>query len=424
MDGKKIAEFAFDLQNGLGRVDAPEYFSLREIGMAASLAIHIKGLQEIEFEVLRKVSDFFFSINSHSLRPVLEILEEIGFVKLITDSPRNIKTVIPTVPHFDNLYSIIGDFAKNETLNEIEQATLHILNEIQKAPENKDRLLNSSGIEKGVFSSCIKIGTHGGLIREHRARGRDMLVSPIYFADNLDGLADLAVQAGSTEIQNVLNIIKKNQGWPLSFIETNAEIGGVKLTTTQQDLIYRFSTEGILKPPKISWAGDEEHFIFTPKPGNGRLNASNREVYERAMALVSAVRKGQLRYDQYKIISPLAILRSFRNKGYIRQNSEAYSQYLKLVQMKVAKLVPAGENFWRVELIKEPENEQALNLAIQLLETGEMADLEIDREAIIALSKDERYVQSLISARELRAREKALQDEQATYEWDQLVMRF
>ena len=55
----------------------------------------------------------------------------------------------------------------------------------------------------------------------------------------------------------------------------------------------------------------------------------------RAMALVSCVRKGQLMPEQYKINWPLALLRSLRNKGYLKSNSEASEQYKNLVFMKV-----------------------------------------------------------------------------------------
>ena len=58
---RETAEFAFDLHSGLSTVQVPEFDQLQIIGMAATLAIHIKGLGDIEYEVLRKVSDHFMS---------------------------------------------------------------------------------------------------------------------------------------------------------------------------------------------------------------------------------------------------------------------------------------------------------------------------------------------------------------------------
>ncbi|RGF31652.1 hypothetical protein DW076_17455 [Clostridium sp. AF46-12NS] len=43
------AEFAHDIQTGLARHSVPEYEQLPIIGMAASLAMHIRGLGEIDY---------------------------------------------------------------------------------------------------------------------------------------------------------------------------------------------------------------------------------------------------------------------------------------------------------------------------------------------------------------------------------------
>ena len=59
--------------------------------------------------------------------------------------------------------------------------------------------------------------------------------------------------------------------------------------------------EGVLKPPSLEFKSTRETFVFTPAPGSSRLDATNREIYERSMALVSCVRKGQLLADQYRI---------------------------------------------------------------------------------------------------------------------------
>ncbi len=62
------------------------------------------------------------------------------------------------------------------------------------------------------------------------------------------------------------------------------------------------------------------------------------------MALISAVRKGQLLPDQFKIRSPLRILEVFRDRGYIGSNSEARDQYQNLVVLRVAYLKQTTSN--------------------------------------------------------------------------------
>ncbi|MFO2375829.1 hypothetical protein QOU54_30960, partial [Pseudomonas aeruginosa] len=93
-------------------------------------------------------------------------------------------------------------------------------------------------------------------------------------------------------------------------------------------------SEGILKPPSIEFKKTRETFVFTPRPGGSRMDPSNREIYERAMALVSCVRKGQLLAEQYRIKMPVRILEVLREKGHIGSNSEAINQYRNLVFLR------------------------------------------------------------------------------------------
>jgi hypothetical protein len=420
---QEIAEFAYDLHAGLAAHQVPEFDDLHKIGMAATLAIHIKGLGEIDYEVLRKVSDYYMSIPSIALESVLRILEEVGFVKLV-EKGRKIERVVPNIPVFDNVYEAIGDFASSEfQLNTHEQATLQILSSLRDAPRNRDALLNSSGIEKDVFNRCIKIGSTSGILSEHQARGRVILISPFYFADNLDGLADAAVAAGASAIQSALRKVKENQGWPLSLITATGEIGGIRLPPTERAIIEKLSEEGVIKPPTIRFGSKSESFVFTPRPGQTRLNAANREIYERAMALISAVRKGQLLPARYEIKSPVLILEALRDRGYLKSNSEAREQYANLVVLRVAFLKP-GRFGWQLHLHQTPENEAALNLAIRLLRSGSLAGMEVNQEARIALTMGEEYIQSLISASELKKRQKQVKDEEAAKQFEQLLLRF
>src|SRR6266496_3985223 len=305
----------------------------------------------------------------------------------------------------------------------IPSIALENLTALRDAPRNRDALFNSLGIEKFIFDRCIKIGNASGIFSEHQARGRPMLISPFYFADNLDGLADAAAVVGASAIQSTLNKVKNNQGWPLSLVATTGDIGGVKLAPPELALIEKLSEEGVIKPPTIKFGGKSESFVFTPRPVKTRLNAANREIYERAMALISAVRKGQLLPARFEIRSPIRILEALRDRGYLGSNSEAQDQYHNLVVLRVAYLKPVGFG-WQLHLNKTTENEAALDLAINLLRTGTLAGMEVNQEARIALTKGEQYIQSLISAGELKRRKKQINDEQAAHEFEQLLLKF
>ena len=277
---REIAEFAYDLHAGLASHQVTEFDDLLRLGMAATLAIHIKGLGEIEYEVLRKVSDDYMSIPSIALENVLRLLEEVGFVRLVTKG-RKIEKIIPNIPVFDDVYKGIGQYASAECdLNSHEQATLQILTELRTAPRNRDSLFNSLGIEKPVFDRCVKIGAESGIVSEHRARGRPILISPFYFADNLDGLADAAASVGASAIQSTLKKVRANQGWPLSLVDATSEIGGVKLAPTEKTLIQKLSEEGVIRPPTIKFGAKSEH----PSSHQNRGRPSSMQQTARSMS--------------------------------------------------------------------------------------------------------------------------------------------
>jgi hypothetical protein len=419
--GKKLVELSYDVQSGLGSSDVPDFDGLREMGMAATLALHLRGMGEIEYDILRMVSDHYFGIPSVSLKVAIKILGDIEYIQ-INQTGSKIRSIIPQIPRFKDLYEGVGEYFTFSELNEHEQATLVILSSLQNKPENKERLIATTGIDTTVLNRSLQIGEFGNYFKEYRKRGKNILASPFYFADNLDGLADLSAKVGSADISIVLDLIKNNQGWPLSLVLSRLELGGTKITPSQKQLLMQLCSEGILKPPSLKFNTSQETFIFTPKPGNARLDVANREIYERAMALVSCVRKGQLLADQYRIHYPVAILKALRDKGYIGANSEAQNQYKNLVFLKVGRLVSVGSNRFQFQLDTQPENIEAVNLAISLLQTGDLANLDVKKEAQIALSKDEKYIQSIVSSAELKKREQVVMAHDASEQWEQFVL--
>jgi len=179
-----------------------------------------------------------------------------------------------------------------------------------------------------------------------------------------------------------------------------------------------------LKPPSLEFKSNKETFVFTPAPGSSRLDSTNREIYERSMALVSCVRKGQLLADKYRIKMPVRLLEALRDRGYLGSNSEAAIQYKNLVFLKVGYLQKTTSDRWQFHLNKTEENKKALDLAINLLRTGELSNLDVKQDARLALSKDEKYIQSVISAAELKEREKVTLNEDTAHQFEQLILAY
>jgi hypothetical protein len=68
------------------------------------------------------------------------------------------------------------------------------------------------------------------------------------------------------------------------------------------------------------------------------MPAIKRPVYEAAMALVAAVRQGQLLPHRVKVRYPDALLRALLTKGFIAANTEALNQYRQLTVLRVGVL--------------------------------------------------------------------------------------
>ena len=120
------------------------------------------------------------------------------------------------------------------------------------------------------------------------------------------------------------------------------------------------------------------------------------------MALVAAVRQGQLLPGKYSIRSPKALLRSFKEKGYLRANTEALEQYRGVAAARVARLEDAGSGWAKLVLIDDrPENLEAVDMAIELI-AGAEPPIGPQEEIVLALRSGEKYVESLVGRKLIR----------------------
>lgn len=90
----------------------------------------------------------------------------------------------------------------------------------------------------------------------------------------------------------------------------------------------------------------------------------------------------------------------------------------------MGQLVKTSGDRCQFTLIRNEENTEALNLAISLLRTGELANMDVNQEARLALSKDEKYIQSILSSAELKKRKKITFDAEAVEQYEQLLLAY
>lgn len=418
----EIVNKCHDIQVSLENKSVPEYEAVAEIGMMVRLALHLRGLPQIDYEVLKLVADYYLQIPALILKNIVQDLAEIEFVKIDKES-NTIKAVLPTVPYFDDVYETIGEFAdKEKHFNEYEQYALHILQKLSKTPLYKSNLFEI-GAERKTVERTLTIGNQGGFLVERHARGKDIVLSPTYFMENEDLYTDLVAQAGTKSIEKINKLLKDNQGWPLSVIEKQHELCGTPLSDNEILLLKRLASDGAIKPPSIQTSHHgNNYFLFTPTPNIVRIHPSKKEIYERATALVASIRQGQLLPERYAIRSPYRLLASFKEKGFLNANTEAFEQYKKLTIMRMCRLENTGNRWHKLVLNDTPENQEALDIALSILQKGSAVGTEIDEDVRFALTQDQKYIESQRAAAKLRESQSVTLSEEQQFEIDNLLL--
>ncbi len=423
MDRKIAVARCHEIQLAMKDIEAARLERIPEIGMAVQLALHIRGLPILDYSLVKLVATTLIGIPRLAVDRITRLLAEIEFVRLIQEG-KTIKSVLPTVPYFEDLYDGLGEYFETESrADEFETLTLEIVDRLAGAPHNADSLASALGADRKAFDDSIEIGTKSSFLIKQRHRTRDILMNPTYFTENADIFADHVAKVGAKTVQHTLDLLKRAQGWPLALIEKTQEIGGKKVSADEVALLKRLAQDGMVKPPSIitSHAG-QSMFMFTPTPGQVNVSPLKREQYERALAIVSAVRQGELLPNRYSIRNPGALLYRLKTDLQLKPTSDYAEQYQNLVLLRIAKLEKQSNGWHQLKIIDTPENRESLNIAYNLVQGEKIADLDIDKDAIAAMTGSQEYVESLVSSKLLREREKITLSEETQNEVTQLLL--
>jgi hypothetical protein len=396
---EEIAVRSHDVFVTSGSARATEFEALTNIGAAVRLAINLRGVPPVDFDLLKKVAVHRLGLQPSEVRPAVELLAEAEMVDLYQEG-RNIKTVAPQIPYYSDLYTNIGEVGTSEGLNEHEQLTIDVMQRLHKSPVTKDAL-TALGAERRALDRVIDIGEQAGFVLPKRARGQTIYISPGYFSEDPQALANLTALAGNSRLSRVLTLLGTNQGFPLSKILSDHELAGHALDARELGIIRALAGEGFVPPPAIRTShSGENHFIFGIRPGGIRLRPHEVQIYRNALALVAAVRQGQFLAKEYAIRYPGAILRTLQERGYLGSNSEAPEQYKGVVQAGIGVLEYTSQGMARLRLIDHPDNKKTLDMAITLV-AGSSFHPAPDEELILALRRGEEYVEPLLARKVL-----------------------
>ena len=364
---------AQDIQTGLQSHQVPYFENLPLIGMAARLAIHIRGRDAIEYELLKQIAAYLFGVPQMLFQNVIEVLQDVGFIRVVRNPSRE-RRVMPQVPYFKNLYEGLSEYADIKGINEYEKASVTILNRLASGPVSQRTILKELCLDTQTADLVLNAGKAGAYINSfNRSDGDEVLISPVYFSEKPDELAKVIEKQGVELAFKTLEAIRKHPGWPLSAIQKNLAIGDIKLHPEQVIFIREILQRGILQPPAVETNSGSNYFLFTPPIGNEKIPVVEKEIYEKAMALIAAVRQGQ-HFANFPIKSPLAVLRALQRDSWLRPTTEAKEQWRAVALLRICKVIPVHSGWHEVHLISTEENQKALNLALQLFEMGDVTE--------------------------------------------------
>lgn len=347
------------------------------IGKVASLATHLKGLNYVEdYKALVGLSSQL-GISNIELGPILRELQEIDFATVV-EAGSQIKRVDLRIPELRNGYETLGERWTQLNPGEIEHAAIKVLDDVASFPHKETEVKSKLGLDDKTFDIVLAIATTGALVDKYEYKSEEtILYSPLTVEEKPDALLTLAQKFPEDHIVSALIEVKSRQGVPLELLKSS-----------NFDFITQAVRLGVLCPVQITAAIPERTFLFTPRGG---LRKEERVILEKARAILACVRCGEHYAKVKKIIYPRRILETLRdNKRFRYSRPDFPEQYGLLVTKQIGFIEPdkGRPSFYNFFLYDTPENIRALDIAIDLLETGQspISKLEVDAREFLSVS--------------------------------------
>lgn len=357
MEREAIGRRAQDVQAGLRdvsdlRVSATIPIT-RQIGMAAQLAVHIRGLETIKNIVGFHGFCSNLGISPDSLPMVLGTLEQIGWIRVVPNvyAPTRIEE---SIPYFQAVYDALGEQWSARRPGELERATMLIIDRLTVAPVPLETLAVDLGLSAVDMQTVVDIGDLGGYLRQYDSpKDRiPILYAPLFTEENPETLLNFVAKNPGThsQIEAVFRAARAQPGSPISTLERT------------NPLVLELVNENILRAPAIVSSGGAQSFAFAPFK-----TTQPRAILEKARIILACVRYGEGYSSITKISDPTAILRGLRDRKMIGRvpHSNIQSQYAAAANMGVGWIEPENGRF-RFRLYDTQDNLSAVDLAIAM----------------------------------------------------------
>lgn len=397
MDAKQIGIRAQDIHTGTqdhrGPLLSVWYTTTRLVGMAAKLAVNIRGLDVItNIQQLFVVADQL-GVDGPNLQSVLGILQEVGWVKIDKLNHKIVK-VTETVPYFSDAYDTLGEYWKTQDASEIEEATLKILGDLAKSPRSLEDIKVDLNLDDDSLEVIMQVGEDGSFLKSYQVDGGKILYSPLFWDEKPNELFRVLRKYKLDEIVSTLERVKANQGLPVD--------------PSTDPLLQEAAVAGVLPAPAVSSVGGTKLFAFTPYAGAIPIGQEENQVLDKARSILACVRYGQNFAGASRIKWPRAILETLLDPSRGRQlkaHTEHKYQYSLLAFKQIVQIIPvsSGSEWHYVRLIETPDNIKAMKIALDLLDFGEqMTNKGLDEDARKLLAFKGEYIEPMRALRQAK----------------------
>jgi hypothetical protein len=354
----------------------------RLVGMAADLAALVRGTEIIsDMAALESVAAAELDIPSTSFDAVVGLLEESGLVEP-TRSHGEITGLTSDVPHYTDLYAILGKAWRERRPSQLEEEVIAVVDQLARGPVAAESLVPVVGIERADLDRVLDLGTRAQLIKVVSGVDGTILYSPYTAFENPKLLAELAEKHGSGQLQAEFQALHERQG-----LAVNSE---------DYPLLYDAIGRGLVLAPAVELpGGGEQLFATMPYTLDRDLLIGEKPVLDKALAIIACVRCGEQFGGYSNLIDPVSAINALLRYGELGANSASRRQYRLMRNKGIVVYGPDPQPWgsWVIpKLVDTPDNRRALEIARDLLTLGESMSGRDAEAARGLLSADARYL--------------------------------
>lgn len=360
--GIKIHDMHHGLIQSTGAVIETELSFLKELGAAIQIATTIK-----DHEIIKDLKPFYAAAGELKItRPLakeaLRHLEILQFVRLKWNTEKSDITRIDiVVPELSKIYGDSGDYFLSQSTSGIANNIVALIDRLSLFPHKEKDVRSELSIQPDDYDLIKDVGLATSLLGTYTSPSdsESIIYSPIYWDDNPHKIFDLLKKYKSEELAGVLRKIKAYQGISGELIDDNVLVDAVKL--------------GCFPTLSVESISGMKKFVFTPQLGVGK---TEKVLLHKARVLLSCVRYGENFAGITKIFNPERLLNVLSGRGFISGHSESLKQYESARNHGLVQLIPAANSRCEVHFVDNEENKKAVQMALQMLEIGEVAKLD------------------------------------------------